>query len=57
MTEIYRARSESRDDDTKPDWDYDTVANDVDTLNQAAQAFSTTADWVVQTGTVTWKEI
>ena len=56
MTEVYRARSESRDDDTEPDWDYDTVADDVDALNQAAEAFSATADWVVQTGTVTWKE-
>lgn len=56
MTAIYRARSESRDDDTNPDLDFDTVADDVEALNQAAKAFSATADWVVQVGTITWKE-
>lgn len=56
MTAIYRARSESRDDVTDPDCDFDTVADDVDVLNKAAEAFSATADWVVQIGTITWKE-
>lgn len=56
MTTIYRAYSPSRDDHGKVHTDEDRAAGDVSALNQAARAFSSTDDWRIQTGTVTWEE-
>lgn len=56
MTTVYRAYSPSRDDHGRVNDDRNHVAGEVGVLNQAARSFSNTADWVIQTGTVTWEE-
>ena len=56
MTAVYRAYSPSRDDHGKVHTDEDQATGDASILNQAARAFSSAADWRIQTGTVTWEE-
>lgn len=55
MTTIYRPHSPSREDHGRVNTDRDHVAGEVGVLNQAARAFSSTADWQIQEGTVTWE--